>query len=100
VALGKSKLLKVCESLAQPDDRGRVHILPVEPAIFPSFLALPLPDDSDWIGQLLHRGPLAPYSPQIKKPFETADAMNYVCYKLDFPLLSLYFRGNGSSGVC
>ena len=23
------------------------YILPVEPAIFPSFLALPLPDDSD-----------------------------------------------------
>ena len=47
VGLGKSKLLKVYESLAQPDDRNRVHVLPVELAIFPSFLALPLPDDSD-----------------------------------------------------
>jgi hypothetical protein len=37
VGLGKSKLLRVCKSLAQPDGRSRVHVLPVDPAILHSF---------------------------------------------------------------
>jgi hypothetical protein len=51
------------------------------------------------IGQLRHRGPHV--CPPISIRFETSQCHeNYVCYDLDFPLFSLYFRGSKSAQLC